>query len=354
MREYDVVIVGAGPAGCVTATTVDPRRSGLRTLILDYRRIVGVPVQDGEGLPDYGEMRRIVPGIDCEELFDFPAGIVRHRIEGMKFVAPSGRAYVGDLKGWTIDRDRLDQHFAAQAVERGAELQLSTRVVRVENGTVWTAGEPIRARWIIGADGPNSVVAASVPGLGPNRAMCRCAFVVVEGDFREDLIELWFGREWKGGYFWLFPKGTQANIGLGVRGRANPRELLDAALARLSRRKSFRLSFRGGGVVPLGGLKPRLANEHVALVGDAAGMVFPSNGGGTACAMLAGKILGETLRERRPLADYEQRVRKLLERPLARSLTMRRLLDVTFYRDGMLDLMMRLADHTGWRRFIIG
>lgn len=354
MREYDVVVVGAGPAGSVTAARAEPRRSGLRVLVLDYKQTVGQPMQCGEGFPAYTEMRRIIPRIDCEELFDFPDGIVRHEVQGMKFVSPSGRAYVGDLKGCTIDRDRLDQHFAAQAVERGAELELSTRVVKIEGDVLTTTRGPVRARTIVGADGPNSFVASACRGFVPNRALCRCSFVLAEGDFKDDLLELWFGNEWKGGYFWVFPKGGEANIGLGVRGNNSTRALLDAALTRLARHRDFRVRYRGGGVVPLGGLKKRLATEHAALVGDAAGMVFPSNGGGTACAMLAGKVLGECLRDRLPLSVYESRVRALLERPLARSLTQRRLLDLSLYRDSLLELMMRWADRGGWRRFIIG
>jgi len=152
----------------------------------------------------------------------------------------------------------------------------------------------------------------------------------------------------------LFPKRGEANIGVGVRGPKNVRGLLDAMLEEVRRTRKFEIKMRGCGVVPLGGLKKKIARGHVALVGDAAGMVFPSNGGGTGVAMLAGKILGDTMRNDEPLTSYEAAVKRILRPALNASLRQRRLMDLTRRSDALFAAVMWMANIKGWRSFIIG
>ena len=111
---------------------------------------------------------------------------------------------------------------------------------------------------------------------------------------------------------------------------------------------------KGGGAVPLGGLKRRVVYEHVALVGDAAGMVFPTNGGGTGVAMMAGKWLGETIAAGRPLSDYGIKVQTAIAPVLRRSLRTRRQMDFFRKNETVFSTMMWFANLKGWRNFIIG
>lgn len=354
MQEFEVIIVGAGPAGSTTAAYIDPQDSGKTVLLLESRRQVGFPMQCGEALPIYDELKTIFPGIDCPELFALPDEVVAGRIEGIKLVAPSGRSYVAHLKGQMFYRDKLDQHLFDEAVRRGAQFRLATRVLRIEGHRVVTTKGDFYGNIIVGADGPLSVVSDSAPGFAPNRDLCRCSFVIAEGDFFEEYIELWFDNRFPGGYFWLFPKSGEANIGVGVRGPSNVREILDGMLAQVATRKPLKIKQRGGGVVPLGGLKPRLVNDHIALVGDAAGMVFPSNGGGTGVAMLGGQVLGKTIRAGLSLTAYEANVKALIGKTLRNSLRTRRMMDYTRRSDRLFGLVMWLANLRGWRSFIIG
>ncbi|NIR53184.1 geranylgeranyl reductase family protein [candidate division KSB1 bacterium] len=354
MKTFDVIIVGAGPAGSTTAMYINPKESGKRVLLLESRKRVGIPMQCGEALPTYDELTNIFPGVDCPELFDLPDEVIAGRIEGILFIAPSGRRYLAELKGHMFYREKLDQWLFNQAVEKGAQYRLSTRVLRVEDHRVVTANGDFYGDIIIGADGPLSIVADSVTGFAPNRDICRCSFVIAEGDFFEEYIELRFDNRFPGGYFWLFPKNGEANIGVGVRGSKNVREILDGMLTELAKHKSFKIKQRGGGVVPLGGLKAKLASDHVALVGDAAGMVFPSNGGGTGVAMVGGQVLGETIGCDLPLSVYQSRVETLMKRVLDSSLRTRKSMDRTRRSDWLFCVVMWLANLRGWRSFIIG
>ncbi len=56
MKRYDVIIVGAGPAGSTTAYYINPARSGISVLLLESRRQIGLPIQCGEALPTYHDL----------------------------------------------------------------------------------------------------------------------------------------------------------------------------------------------------------------------------------------------------------------------------------------------------------
>lgn len=355
-NHYDVIIVGAGPAGSCTAIYINPNYTGKRILILEGKKQVGIPMQCGEAIPTYEELLTIFPDADCPELFDVPNEVYAGRIEGIKIKAPSGKTYVANLKGQMFYRDKLDQHFFKIAVENGAEFRLGSRVKRVNGNRVETSEEVFTADIIIGADGVYSLVSESFPTFEPNRDVCFCSFVIAKGDFYEDLIELWFQNRFPGGYFWLFPKNKveEANIGLGIRGTKHVRGLLNQVLEEIKQFKDFSIKQKGGGAVPLGGLKKKFVYEHVALVGDAAGMVFPTNGGGTGLAMMAGKWLGETIAKNQPLTEYEKKAKAILGPVLKNSLRTRRQLDFFRKNDRLFSATMWMANLKGWRSFIIG
>ncbi len=354
MNRYDVIIVGAGPAGSTTARYIDPVHSGISVMLLDARRQIGIPIQCGEALPTYSDVRMVFPGIDCEELFDLPEHVIASEVRGIKFVLPRGRSYFADVVGRMFYRDRLDQFLFDQAVAAGADHRLNARVRRVEGHRVITNGEEFVGRLVIGADGPNSLVSASFPAFVPNRELAPCAFVIVRGDFFEKHIEMWVDERFPGGYFWLFPKNGEANIGVGMRGSKRVRSVLQHMLDNLRHEREFKLMMRGGGVVPIGGLKKRVAWRHVALVGDAAGMVFATNGGGTAQAMLAGQILGEVVAAHLPLSEYQHRVDWVMRPALEQSLRMRRVIDFARNHDSLFLMLMWLFNRRGWKSFIVG
>jgi digeranylgeranylglycerophospholipid reductase len=354
MARYDVIIVGAGPAGSSTARYIAPRRSGVSVLLLEAKRSVGLPIQCGEALPNYGDVEALFPGADCPELFDLPPDVVASEVRGIRFRLPRGRSCFAPVTGRTVYRDRLDRHLFEQALAAGADSRTGTRVIAVEGHRVVTAADRFEAGIVVGADGPNSLVAASIPGFAPNRLLAPCAFVIAGGDFFERHMEIWIDQRFPGGYFWIFPKNGEANIGVGVRGATHVRPLLKRMLERISAETPFRTLFAGGGVVPMSGLKARLVSGHAALVGDAAGMVFPTNGGGTAQAMLGGRILGEVIREGLPLSHYQRRIDRCMRPALARSRRTLRLIDLARRSDTAFLALMALFDRRGWKNFLVG
>jgi len=303
MRQVDVVVVGAGPAGAVAAEEARRAGPGLDVLLLERDRAVGAPVRCAEGVGDAG----------LREFAD-PAGAdwVARKITRVIFIAPDDtevRVAERDV-GWVLDRTRFDAFLAARAVAAGAELLVGTEAAGMRHcpDGRWhvrlrgpSGEETIRARIVIGADGVEAMVGrwAGIDTRVPSRDMESCAQYVLQGiDFDPDAIYLQFGDQVApGGYAWVFPKGVGvANVGLGMvalksDGR-NARQYLDDWVARRYPRGA-RTGYTVGGVIVHTTVKQTYA-DGVLLAGDAAHMINPLSGGGIVNAMKAGRLAGRT------------------------------------------------------------
>ncbi len=321
MRAYDVVVVGAGPAGSTAARAA--AAGGARTLLLDRRPEIGHPVQCGEFLPSPSELLDLFPVADTiGDAYRIPAGTVESEIRSMRCVGPYGRAFAFPLKGWTVSRRRFDARLAADAGAAGAELWHPVSVTGVHRDEVRTArGDRVSARVVIGADGPLSTVARSV-GFAPPRVLFRMITATAEGA-PPGAIALYFGGVAPRGYAWAFPKREGANVGLGIppaAGRADLSRRLDrfAEAAGLSAPVD-----RTRWWVPIGPPPPSAVRGNALFAGDAAHLVMATNGGGIPTAMLsgwdAGRAAAAHVREGRALSEYDDAWRRHLYAPLERA-----------------------------------
>ncbi|MEM4728734.1 MAG: NAD(P)/FAD-dependent oxidoreductase [Thermoplasmata archaeon] len=350
--EYDVVVVGAGPAGSTAARF--SALGGAGTLLLERRREVGVPVRCGEFLPSPGELEELMPGVEgIPELFDVPGDCVSRRTARMVVVSPAGRRYELDFEGMSIDRARYDLHLASLAVRAGAELRKGVRVRGVRGGVVETNGGSIRARVVIGADGPLSTVRASA-GMPAPSLLCPCLQYTIPGEFG-DAVEMHFGSVAPGGYAWVIPKAGGANIGLGIpraREAGALRERLDRFVSGLGIR-AIPVA-RAAKLVPASGPVAETVRGDVILCGDAAGQVMASNGGGVPPAIVCGRAAGEAaaafVRGRRPLEDYERRWRAELGEVLSNSLHVKRLANLCMWSDLATEAAMVVIGKRGIRK----
>jgi digeranylgeranylglycerophospholipid reductase len=303
MREVDVLVVGAGPAGSIAAREAAQASPGLEVVLLERDRAVGAPVRCAEGVGDAG-LRE----------FASPEGAswAARKITRVIFLAPDDtEVQVAERDvGWILDRTRFDAFLAAEAVAAGADLQVGTEaagMTREPDGRWGVAvrgpnGRDVyRARVVIGADGVETMVGrwAGLDTRVPARDMESCAQYVVQGiDFDPDAIYLQFGAGIApGGYAWLFPKGEGvANVGLGIvalksDGR-NARSYLDAWIARRYPRGA-RTGYTVGGVIVHTTIR-QTYTDGVLVAGDAAHMINPLSGGGIVNAMKAGRLAGRT------------------------------------------------------------
>lgn len=350
--RVDVLIVGAGPAGSTTARYCACK--DLDVLVIDRRKEIGYPVQCGELLPHTEEMYSIFPkGLELEELFSVDPSLVEGESEHVDLVSPGGRSYRVEFRSHILDRRAFDKHLAKLASEAGARVETETSFLRIEDGVVVTSNGRLRPRVLVGADGPNSRVARQ-SGLENPRWRYPAITCQALGKFEPD-VKMFFGRVAPGGYGWIIPKRDGANVGLGF----NP-ELVDLKPSELFRRfvadHSIEYSNLTMGIIPMSGPVSSTVRGNTLLVGDAAGHVMATNGGGIPTAMMAGRVAGRTimdhLRDGVPLSSYETRWRSFMEKPLRNSLRTRWWADLVLPYDWLLGLTMAFLGRRGLDRAI--
>lgn len=352
--QYDVLVVGAGPAGSTAARFA--AAGGARTLLVEKRAEIGTPVRCGEGVAK-GWLEEV--GIAPSPKF------IAHEVDGARVVAPDGSVLEVDDRrggnecGYVLERDLFDRYLAKEAARAGADILIKTtaRELLRDNGQVVGAAcesleGPFRvhAPVVIGADGYESQVGRWA-GLETKlrardvEACLQYTMVGIDGDPR--FIEFHLGSSAPGGYAWVFWKGDGiANVGIGVnlsrlRGRAEPRGYLERFLRRHA-------AFRGGRVLEevAGGVSvapplERTVAPGLMLVGDAARLIDPLTGGGILNGCLSGMYAGQVAAEAVDARDFS------LERLMAYERRWRRRLEEQLYRHYLLkERLMKLDDET--------
>ncbi len=298
-NEYDVIVVGAGPAGSIAAKFA--AEQGVSVLMLEKDRDVGYPVRCAEAINKKGVERFIEPDDKW----------ITAKISKLSFTSPDGNEVVFDFnstQGYVLERRIFDYELARLASKAGAEVVTRAYVygLIIENGKtcgvkVEYRGEQkeIRAKIVIGADGTESRVGRWA-GLKTHidfRDM-ECCFQVTAANVsvNQDTLYFHFGKNVSpGGYFWVFPKGPDiANVGLGIDGiegkKKSALSYLNCNLDRLYPQASILTQVAGG--VPCSITLEQITGEGIMLVGDAARQVNPLSGGGIASGMIGGSIAG--------------------------------------------------------------
>ncbi len=337
-ERWDVLVVGAGPAGSAVAAGLASK--GYRVLVAEEHPEVGRPVQCA-GLVS----RRVLDLAGSEAMVVRPvrgAAVFGPSLRSVSFRAVEPRAYV-------LDRAALDVHLADRATRAGAEIRTGLRFDRLlgpPNGGVVAEltgadgrATRIAARLVIGADGVASAVARAFRLRRPVEILpaFEAEFPTSPGD--PDQVEVYLGRTIAPGLFgWWIPDGRGgARIGVAADADGTPaRVYFERLLERLARRfgtaPTNPASFVVSGI-PIGEV-PRLHGDRVLLVGDAGAQVKPLSGGGIytslrasaiAVDVAAGALAANDL-SARALAPYTARWKEELGEEFRRALYLRRIL----------------------------
>ena len=301
-RRYDVVVVGAGPGGSVSAR--EAAELGLSVLLLEKRQEIGSPVRCAEGVAH----ELLTPFIE-PDLHWISAVVSKAQITVVGDGTTVTRQAEG-RKGYILERRVFDRVLAEEAAQAGARVMVKTAAtgLLLEDGAVRgvVARGPagvveIECAVVIGADGVESQVGpwAGLDTALPLRDTMACAQYLLAGiEIDPACCYYYVGQEVApGGYAWVFPKGEgKANVGLGVQADL----AADSALNCLTRFIESQPHLAQGspvtlvvGGVPVAPPLPRLVTSGLMLVGDAARQVDPLTGGGVANAMMAGRLAAE-------------------------------------------------------------
>jgi geranylgeranyl reductase family protein len=283
----DVLVVGGGPAGASVARAA--AAAGADVVLAERRNVIGRPVRCAEYIP------AMLAG-----QADVGREYVVQEVQGL-------RAYldgecIQDLAapGYMINRDVFDQALAKAAEKAGARVLVGcaaigrgddgrVRLRCVDGSEAWVA-----PRVVVGADGPFSRVARWA-GISGNRCL---PAVQVRLPLRRPLTHthVHFGEAYPAGYAWLFPKGNEANVGIGMVCRPGSFGL--AATLRDFVREMVRAGLVADGPgtgtcgwAPVAGRDTFVVGD-TALVGDAAGHTHPITGAGVFQAVVGGAMAG--------------------------------------------------------------
>ena len=350
--DWDAIVIGGGPAGSTAARYA--AQGGASVLVIDGRDPIGSPLQCGELVPSNDEMRRLCPDVpDIEDLLRTPEHVISLRTNEMHLVPPSGKPLRYSFEGLVLNRVAHDEELVELARSRGVEYLVGTRVAEINSSTVILAdGSQYNAQVIIGAGGHNDPLRKSHWDVDSLNIPVK--FVLVDGKF-DDALELHFGSVAPGGYAWVFPKQGGANIGLGIQRNLAKGRSLNLYSEEFFSRYQGEVIFSGAGSLPMSGTIPKFVKGNHLLVGDAAGMVLPSNGAGITIAMIGGRIAGqvvaEHLRDDTPLEEYETRWNKQMGKVMRNSKFAFKLGTLMFRSpDWLLNLMFnRLTKPFIWR-----
>ena len=334
--DYDVVVVGSGPAGATTARVSAENR--LKVLLVDKKQELGAPIQCSGAVSAHalGDV-----GITPDDEY------VSSSIFGFKIYDSNGNSTIQDYRklkpneynenplGYVVDRRRFDRYLMKKAEQAGVEVWLKTEALGYKINRDKTVdihlnkfGQNINVntKVIVGADGLQSQV-GKWAGLRTHirlSELASCLQFVMDGVPTDGFLEIFTGHKWApGGYAWILSKGNEyVEVGLGVIRTLTKKDAkwhLDNFIGNsfvADRLKNGKiLEVQGGGVPLAAPLKKQYA-DNIILVGDAARHVNPITGGGihTAlrCGVIAGKFLGELLFTDNPptkqnLAAYQQR-----------------------------------------------
>lgn len=317
-ETWDLVVVGAGPAGSATALAALHRTPGLRVLLVD-RSDFPRDKACGDG---------IAPGVLDVLGTVGEHGLLDDRVP-LRRLSISLGAHVADGQlarpVWVVPRAELDARLVTRAEHAGAHrVRWRVRTLQVGTAGVLVDGEH-HARVVVGADGARSAVRRHVLGDATGReALAIRGYTPTPPAFAGRQV-IRYGDRRMPSYAWCFDRGDGlANVGYGELdddGNDLTRELLLTELDRL-----LPGTVREGDAwrahhLPLSGLPRRHASGPVLLAGDAARLVNPMTGEGiyyaVATGVLAGRAAADALAAGRPESAgtaYTRAVRRLLSR----------------------------------------
>ncbi|MBA7617785.1 hypothetical protein ES703_25103 [subsurface metagenome] len=291
----NVVIVGAGPAGLITALNLLQR--GIKPLILEKSpEIRATACGEALGLRWINE----VP-------FDSSPYIAK-RVRGAKLIFPGGSVDHIDKECAVLDRTKWLRGMAEE-VERGGELRLNSEVIAVTRDSIRLKnGENIGYQVLIGADGPHSRLARYL-GMKYN-FVTASQYKIACNTSAMDFLEFYFDKRFSYGYAWIFPKDGVINVGTG-----GDFAHLDAFL-KYKGLDSHQIIKREAGIIPASGIG-KLVQRNIALIGDAASMPNPTGLSGLAPIIQASQILARNINS---LENYETEVKN---HPMANSILLK-------------------------------
>ena len=329
IMDHEAVIIGAGPAGLFSAIELAKRKHDVRIL----------EEHDKVGEPDHCAGLLSTTGLDRLGT-RIPSYIIQNTVSGAKIYSPSGHSIQierGRNEAKVIDRRKFDKWLAERAEDVGATLTTGAKVIELQNqGNIVDSirirsdrTDQVRAKIYIIAEGFRCQLSksAGLPIVKKSYRYPAYQYEVAGVDVDDKIVEMFYGQNIAPGFFaWIIPLGNgRARIGLAARNRSRPRldNLIQHHPIISKRMQGAKVTRSMGGVVLIGLPIKKMVTGNVLAVGDTAGMVKATTGGGVIVggltSRLAGKMASDALSTEdlvATLGKYDRQCKVLVSREL--------------------------------------
>jgi digeranylgeranylglycerophospholipid reductase len=315
LEKFDIIVVGAGTAGCLAAKTT--AEAGLKVCLIERKRKEEI----GEKICGDAMGEHHLKNVNLEKPQN---GELEKRIEGIKIYSPDSETVFTiaheDFVGYLLNRRLFGQWLLRKALDEGAFLLDSTQCLEpiIEKGFVTGVSVKnmktgnnvqLKGKVVLDASGFLAVIRRKLP------KRMRIENDVENGDveacYREirqlrqeaedtKYCEIYFNQNvTPGGYAWIFPKsGAKVNVGLGIcmQGKfPNPKNQFYKHILTKPMFEGSLLLNCGAWYDPTRKPLDNMVGNGIAILGDAACLVNPIHGGGIGPSMLSGYLAGKTI-----------------------------------------------------------
>lgn len=282
IKTFDVCIIGGSLAGNYLSYLLS--HTSLQVAVIEEHEKIGQPLQ--------------CAGIISQKLtklINIPSEIILNRVTTARVVSPSGK-YIdlaGEEKPYIIDRVALDKYYYKKAkTSENITYFLGEKYKQFaykepngqSNVIITTSKRKISTKLLVGCDGPFSAVARD---MGIKNRNIYASQIRIEMQFSEDQALMYFDPHWKELFGWVVPEGNGI-CRVGLASAENPAENFRRFLKILSINPEKQID-KQGGAIPYG-LMNQCAFDRVLLIGDSAGQVKATTGGGIIMLLTAAKI----------------------------------------------------------------
>ncbi|MAS62766.1 MAG: hypothetical protein CMA34_03735 [Euryarchaeota archaeon] len=307
--DWDVVVIGAGPGGGTAA--LHCARLGLRTLILEEHKEIGVPVHCGECLSELA-----VQNLELE----LPEEVISLHVKGIRVLFPNKVEKKLTEPGYVLEKHLFEQWLIDEAVKEGAHFKSSHKVKglnkkfqlenQFSNWEIIGKGDsfPINTKIIIDASGVAGITSRILKNSNKIDVISGYQYEMIEVENDQYLDFYIWPKYAPEGYVWMIPKKEgRANVGLVTTKKSDKIKSLDSFIedTYLNKKEKVDPTWKKsglkikpfGGTIPISGPRNNTIDDGLIMIGDAAGFTSPLFEGGSHLAMKSGKFASLVAKE---------------------------------------------------------
>ena len=287
--DFDVVIVGAGPVGSTIAYYLS--KKGLDVALVDKKKQIGYPLQ--------------CAGILSKHIFDLnelPEEVILNRVLGAFLHT---RNHILNVKkdapvAYVIDRIAYDEFLLNRSLENGVRL-INQKVVDVdaEMGITYLSNsQSLKSKVIIGCDGYNSILSECMGNVQENFQASQMLVKISDENintFRDsrknagDFVDTYLLNDILPGFLWIIPL-ADGQYRVGLFSNQTHKEQNEFIINFLNENFEYEIVEKYKGFIPIFNEKNKIVQNRLLLIGDAAGQLKPTSGGGLLIAFDACRI----------------------------------------------------------------